>query len=412
MSNQTKRKFNEYAGKLRTAILTRQIANAINTAKLNNKTLSQYLATITKTTIGLQDVLNYPNASNAEAINSGVNTRYLTPQTGRVAVDKSVEVNNNIVGAMAGASTTGTNTDLLCTRLNVVKNQSEQDAVVSAVESFATVFNDWTRYSHQGSLGFPANPSEITSWSYNAQTDRIACTVNSVSHIGFVSSDFFGDYDFEVEVSSTNADDDRIGIVLAFVEENGQQHTITAFRQLDNAAHFGVYYNYLLTGNLLLGSNDAGYPWPNTWTTTLGTLKNGWAGFGTARIKVRRRGDIFELWTTLANDTVYMEDKKITIDLNSRPELAKFKGAVRFGYACQSQALASWRSIVRPGAKNPIVRTDTLACLVWENDAWVTKPAGTHRNYVKANRLYTNQTTKRLFFAETQDTIFEIAKRP
>ena len=418
MSVFTSRSFERFAERLLEALSLRRVPEAGNAEHLNGKTPSQVMSQVTKISVGLGSVEDLPLATQAEAEAGVADNRLMRAASTKHTLNKFLELDSNEKGVCAGYidGAPKFKTHKLCHRLNVVSNQAEQDLVVTAKESFADVFNNWTRISHGGNGLYPSQANELTAWEYNAGTDTIRATVNSNTFIGFVSADSFEDFDLETEVSSTNGDDDRIGILIAFVVANGKQYTLSILRQFDGyinrGASFIALYNAFQPGNFNLGWNDAGLGDPNPYHNSLGTLKSGWVGVGKVRIKVRRRGDIIECWTTLPNETTYLEDKKITIDLNSRNELSIFKGPQRFGYCCQSQLYASWKSLQRPGERWPIVRTDTLETFIWENESWTKQPAGTHLNYVYPRRFYTNQITKKLFFALTPEVVVPIQRRP
>lgn len=394
----------------------RKVPEAPDSERLNGKTPEQVMAQVTKTTVGLSQLEDRTIATQVEAEAGTSDTTLSTPLTVKQYMNKRLELDSNERGVCAGflSGTQKFKTTKLCRRMNVVNSQEEQDLVVNAKESFADVFNNWTRTSHGNSYKYPHNPVELDKWEYNESTDTIRATVNSSSYIGFISAESFEDYDLEVELSSINGDDDRIGLVLAFVQANGRQYALTVFRQFDGyenrAASFIALYNAFQPDRITLEWNDADLGDPNPYHNAQGTIKTGWAGVGKVRLRIRRRGDVFECWTTLPNETTYLENKKITIDLNSRPELGIFKGPQRFGYSCQSQLYASWRSIERPGERWPIIRTDTLDTYLWQSGTWVKQPAGTHRNYIDGRKFYTNQITKKLFFALTQDIIAPIVK--
>lgn len=416
MSVFTNRALSRLADRFIDTLNLRRVAEAADTEKLNGKTPTVVMAQTTKASIGLNLLEDMGLPTQAEAEAGVIDTALATPLTSAQYINKRLELDSNEKGVSAGYIDANPKfkTSKLCQRLNVVSNQTEQDDVVNARESFADVFNNWTRISHGNSYNYPHNPAEINTWEYISATDTIRATVNSSSYIGFISAESFEDYDLEAELSSANSDDDRIGLVLAFVQANGKQYALTIFRQFDGyvnmGASFVAIYNPFQPNQIYLTYNDAGLGNPNPYHNSAGTLKNGWLGVGKVRIKVRRRGDIIECWTTLPNETTYLEDKKITIDLNSRTELAIFKGPQRFGYSCQSQLYASWRSIERPGERWPIVRVDNLDTYLWENSAWVKQPVGTHRDYIAPRKFYTNQITKKFFFALTQDLLTPIVK--
>src|SRR5690606_9671701 len=73
----------------------------------------------------------------------------------------------------------------------------------------------------------PGIPSQTNSWFFDEATERVRTNENTASHIGFVSSQRLDRYTSKVTVSaadevpgySLHKDNDRIGIVIAFVED-------------------------------------------------------------------------------------------------------------------------------------------------------------------------------------------------
>lgn len=417
MSRQASRAWEKFAARVEQYLNSRKPSVVTDVEKVGGKDLAQVQAAVNKTTIGLPVVENLTVANLAQAQSPTDNGTLLTPAGARQAADKLLEIDNKIRGnALHGMNAdAGLRTGKLCYRLNVVANATEMGSVMNAKESFQEVFNNWSRFSHNGSLNYPANSSELNVWQYDAANDKIICTKNSDTHIGFISAEAYDDFEFEVEVSSNNSDDDRIGICIAFSQAGGRQYTLTAVRQFDGwggaSNSFHVTYNMLHVQSRVLAFNDAGLGPQNPYHNSLGTLKNGWIGVGWVRIKVRRTGDLIEAWTTMPKSTEYMEDKKITINLANDPDLVKFRGPQRFGYVCQSQFNATWRSIQRPGERVPIIRADTKECYRWENNQWTLQPAGSYQNYLQPNRLFTNQVTKKLFAVDSAYNILPIGKR-
>ena len=418
MARQASRAWGRFATVVGEYLSGRKVPLATDVDTVGGKTPAQVQAMVTKSSIGLGSVENLPAATLAQAQSSTEVAAVLTPASARQSAEKLLEIDNKIRGNVLHGMTDGggLRTGKLCYRLNVVSNATEMNSVMTAKESFQEVFNNWTRFSHNGTLTYPADPTELAVWQYDSANDKIICTKNSNTHIGFISAESYDDFEFEVEVSSTNGDDDRIGICIAFSQAGGRQYTLTAVRQFDGwggaSNSFHVTYNMLHVQSRVLAFNDAGLGPQNPYHNSLGTLKTGWAGVGWVRIKVRRTGDLIEAWTTLPQSAEYLEDKKITINLASDPDLVKFRGPQRFGYVCQSQLNATWRSIQRPGERVPIIRADTLETYKWVNNAWQLQPAGTHRTLLQPRRLFTNQVTKKLFaVGDNLDVIVPISKR-
>ncbi len=214
----------------------------------------------------------------------------------------------------------------------------------AVIPTFGDIFDSWYRFSHQG-LPQPAKPAELSTWQYNKDTDSIINLTNSESLIGMVSLQEFGDYDLTTIVSSTNADDDWIGVVIAFVEEGGREHTLTALVSgTDTRSYkYSLHYNFGQSGG---DANTNGWI---IWTENVeGGLKNGWDTLGKCRIEVERRGNKFGIFFDGFTAQPTIAPAYIELDLDSDPRLSKFKGAVRYGYCAWSQASSTWEKIVTP----------------------------------------------------------------
>ena len=425
---------NAYTAKIKQKILARKPPSSPDSERLNGLTPEEIRAGVTKQNIGLDDMLNLGIADAAQVPDLNPAGAYISPH----GVERAVLVGTKLVGKAQGATTWGepevgaavafaevrggTNprgqrhlrTRKFLERLNVVQNQSEYDQTIAAKESFAEVFASWSRFSHKGYV-FPANPAELEAWTYDEPTDSIKSTLNSETFIGFVSYESFGDYDFEVELSSDDQDHDWIGIVLCYVELAGQQHVLAAYRAFNsNTITFRADYNPwqgATNGTFNVSQNNGGIANPNPYKKENGG--KGWSQVGVIRLRARRRGDTIEIWTTLPNaPAVWQEASKITINLASDPRLDKFRGTSRFGYCATSQRNATWRSLARPRERRPIYRVDTGTVYLYRNDAWVQQSAGTENNYVLPNTFYFNQATKHLFMTDADTAFIPINRRP
>lgn len=417
MSNVVRSAFTSFGTRLLASLKSRQTEHAVSASKVNGKTVDEVVAMVNKFSIGLGLVYNAPVATKTEAEAGTSDNRYITPLSTTHWLDKRLTLDSTVAGSFfAGFTPNGAGTGKLCQRLNIVSTVTELNTVLNYKESFSSVFNNWSRISHGPNGLYPSVPSEINAWSYNSTTDTITCTVNSSSMIGFISPDSQENFEFEVEISSTNSDDDWIGVVIAFTEIDGKQYTLNLSRVWGttgaNAPNFALHYNQAQVGAVILAGSTCGMSVPNPYHNTSGTLKTGWAGAGVIRLKVKREGNIITCWTTAPGyPTVYLTAYQLTIDLDSQEILKKFKGPQRFGYFCLSQANSSWKSLVRPGDKLPIVDARDLTCYVYLNNIWTKQPANTHRNYLAKNRFFTNQITGKLFFVgDSLDVLYPIVK--
>jgi hypothetical protein len=204
------------------------------------------------------------------------------------------------------------------------------------VATFKEVFNTWKRVSYQAGNSFPAIPKELETWSFNASKDQMRNTTNSSSWVGFVSPDVVGDYRFITGVSSTSADDDFIGVILAYKEIDGEPHMLS-FDVCGTDTH--SVHGYLRHST------------PNE-SNVLASFKGhsgkyGWDQIPERVLSITRVGDIFTIEATKFRGQGGT-DIKHTLDISSNADLKMFRGENKFGYIARSQPNSTWRNIIRP----------------------------------------------------------------
>lgn len=225
--------------------------------------------------------------------------------------------------------------------LDKVENKPIVDVVT--LPTFQQVFDSWYRISHGNVDRYPFSPDELLTWTYDAATGSIRNTTNSVTFIGMVSLATVGDYEFEVGLSSTNADDDSIGIVLAFYKDpvSGKEHTLSLVRHL---------------GSQNTGDDDAQYVYNMQQRDAYVIRKSGsrkqigWNAAGETIVSAKRVGNLIHCKVrefSKLNPAQPVVDE-YTIDLESDPRFSKFLGEARYGYCAQSQQDSTWRSIKWP----------------------------------------------------------------
>lgn len=213
----------------------------------------------------------------------------------------------------------------------------------------AAIFNTWTRFSHSGNT-YPANPAELTTWSYDPNTGSISSTINSGTYIGFISNDPYPDYTIQSKITSSNADNDRLGIVIAFLEDiagdygtPGRQYTLSAIRNQDayvdhQTDSWYIAYNYLQSDGQIITNGSHLIPYVGA---------TGWSAFpdGTT-IRVERVGDTVTCYSTDPGSTTLKGG--ISADLstsNFGGILNKFMGSSQIGFSCFSQADATFSNL-------------------------------------------------------------------
>lgn len=206
----------------------------------------------------------------------------------------------------------------------------EKQSSVGFVEEvdMSNVYGSWRKFDHNGSAQASAGASSSI-WTYDPIAQAIKTTLNVERFTGAVSPDSYDNYDFVAHLYSTEADNDCMGLVLAFaVDEYGKEHTLSAIRRRDRADIWVVWYNFEKTGAMKI-AEVAGFD----------TTGSNWKEFGTVgtRISAKRSGDSFEVRTTKAGQATILESTKLAFTLNDHPLLEIFKGAKPIGVGAKSQ---------------------------------------------------------------------------
>lgn len=223
------------------------------------------------------------------------------------------------------------------------------------------IFSTWERLSHNNSGVYPAIPAEIDTWAFNAALGLVENTSNSSGLVAVVSQKAYDNYKLRVRINSTNADDDFIGVLIAFHRTpDGKEHTLIAHRTPGGSSFlWAVSYNIFQgTGmNQFSVNGSSTVTWGNNAPGSLtkaeaAYINNqpGWGNMGAFQgndggllIQVERKGDIIEATTSQwATPTVLDPATKITIDLSTNPLLNKFQGPKPYGFAAHSQDRSSW----------------------------------------------------------------------
>lgn len=207
----------------------------------------------------------------------------------------------------------------------------------------AEVFSSWGRFA--GNNWFPPGTTptgEATAWQYNVALDRIECTLNTGSPVGFISPTKLDNYSHETTLSSTNPDDDWIGVVAAFANTGSQNIVLYAGRA--NTAK--TWALYLQVGNttttLINGSNAATAGFVN------GTYQ-GWVRSGPTRVKVERIGNTIRAQCSTFGQLTYNATTVLTYDMSTNPTLAPLLGPQSYGYLAWSQNASTFTDTVFSG---------------------------------------------------------------
>lgn len=292
--------------------------------------------------------------------------------------------------------------DELLKRISLITTDQQLTDAKGQTVDFASVFNNWKRFSHDATQNQPAVEAELSAWAYNSGTNQISNTTNSATFIGLVSPEKFSDYVFEVDISSNNGDNDILGIVLAYAEVNGKQYTLSLLRSTGGMGYklMTVAYNWAGgTGNGAkdIGSKNGGLKWGDGVVDdtrvidNAGVYSTGWSTAGTGcRVKATRVGNTITVISSNMNDNAnYVASSQIVINLASDPLLAKFMGAAQYGYCAYSQPNGTWKALQAPAVKYNIYDRRNDHIWKWNGSAWVDSGYVTDAALDK-NRLYKN----------------------
>lgn len=288
-----------------------------------------------------------------------------------------------------------------------VSDSSDLQRFINDKPNQQQIFDTWYRFSHNSSLQFPAIPSELNAWTFDTAANLVRNTTNSSSLIGAVSLDKYDNYRLRVKLASTNADDDWIGVVIAFVKDtDGREYTLICGRETTGfvGARWGLHYNFQ--------QGAAGGAWDvanlnHTVKIANGNPPNGsltptvgWSARPDGTIvAVDRVGDVITVETSqFDNPTVLDPATRFTIDLGSDPRLAIFRGGSQYGFAGFSQAASSWNTLEFTNPQDAIFDISTGLSYIFSNGAWGT--VGNLPHNWEPGTILNNPTNGKTFIVE------------
>jgi len=201
---------------------------------------------------------------------------------------------------------------------------------------FSKIFNSWYRFSHNTTNAQPANLNETKKWSYS--NGIISCNINSTTYIGFVSDVKYDVYKLETTVKSNNADNDRIGVVIAFaVDSNGIEHTISALRDMEGSYNWFLVYDYAKSTQEIIAYK----------TSIAGDTRTNWNNIPNgSKIRIEKNRNTIKAYASPFNSSIIDVNSELTLDLSSNPKYEIFKNPCSYGYSCQSQDASSFTNAI------------------------------------------------------------------
>lgn len=296
--------------------------------------------------------------------------------------------------------------DYLVNKLGVVNSDAELATQKASLQSFQEVYKTYRRFSVSiGNPAEPAYPDELLSWAYVASNDSILCTKNTNGYVGLVGLERYSNYTFEVNLSSTNQDDDTIGLVVAYANVDGISHTLSICRQFQTAER--QFYLLYLNGK---GESQYLGAVGSTVLTQVASANGGWgsAPAGT-NIRVTRTGTQFTFETTQLGSTVYVDAAKFTSNLTAYPDLLTLFGdGASIGYMAASQDQSTYKVLQRPGSRLNIYDIRDGSIWLYDASAW-TRYTDRTSDYVRTGRHYFSPLTGKLWYCYSGSSLTPVA---
>lgn len=183
---------------------------------------------------------------------------------------------------------------------------------------------NWDRNAQ---LSSGTQPTEVNVW--EVSSGRVRCSANSSSLVSLVSRDTFDNFDVTVRYRGEN-DNDWIGVVLAAVKVGNKVHTLTAMHatRTSSTQRWMIAQNYRQSDQRILDTSKA---------SQVPYTQSSWSRIPDGvTVRVRRRGDTIEVWSSEFNSRTIKDSTRYVIDLASDPQLAVFRAPGAWGFCAHS----------------------------------------------------------------------------
>lgn len=310
--------------------------------------------------------------------------------------------------------------------VDVISTPAELEAAKLNVVSMQEVFNTWTRFSHRNpSYSNEETPSEMLAWQYDAANDLIRCTVNSGSTIGFISPQNVKNFDLDVTMGSTDADDDLIGLIACagYVNTaNGNElRKLDYYRSPGGASGTGgSRYNAGYPGSVIFANRNTAFKWGNgNYGATAaaagfnsGTTvadKTGWKYFpnGT-RIRIERRGNVINMKASDLDSPDLLPASEVIIDLSTDARFSSFMGGARYGFICNSQLDSYWKVNSFIDYDKVIVDVANDKVYVYDGTNWTVDASRNPKNIIKPGHFAYSSVNKKLYFRDSSGILINL----
>lgn len=283
------------------------------------------------------------------------------------------------------------------TNVYPTQQSTEQGLIDNSPPTMVEIFNSWSRFDGPNYFNVGETMSgNAAAWVYDSTVDSVRQPLNSGVWNGVVSLEELDTYEHTVKVSSSNADDDHIGILLAFRRVDNINHVLIFFASQHGINSHEVTYYRFQSGQPtvvvpIVANNIAGTGGPNN--------GNGaWSGKHTT-LNVVRKNDKITTLNSLWNTTTLDSRTKMEFSLDDFTELEVFKGPSSYGYVSFSQADSIYRDIIFKGnsLRNLIINAATGDIYIFSGGEWIPTPKLNLAKIFKAPRKIRSLVTNELF---------------
>ena len=298
---------------------------------------------------------------------------------------------------------------------NITDNEDQLNEAQAAFkpQTPETIFNTWARisgeyYAKDKTEAENLNIEEMTAWELLTDPDRILQPLNTSNFNAFISPDQIENYTFEATLYSDNADDDTIGLIIAYVrdEENNKNYSLALVRTNGGMPPYEGYGIVYIENNdevILKSKQIDDHVFKNS-------DYKGWQESGLTRVRIIREGNIIKTYASKFGTEDILPESEILLDLNEFDSTKKFIGSKSYGYCTWSQANSTYLNpkIEGPANSEVLVLKDNNKLTVYNeiSNSWLDLDLPVWRITGFPRKIFSPVTNK--YYLINKDNISEI----
>jgi hypothetical protein len=302
--------------------------------------------------------------------------------------------------------------------------------VVQAIENdLKEDYGNFLPWSAAGAQQLYADLAILDKWGWDATpgNEGILLDTNTVDgNVMLTAQEFSTNYEFEVELGSSNADANGAGVIAAQLTYAGRHYAITVVRtpggltQVSSAPSSVPYKLKTISLHVSqldavdLGSGNGGLSWSDTDLpndtrdpSTYVAAGNGWDTAGKVKIKVNRTANILTIDVTEFGGSSYLAGEQVVIDFAANANLQPFVNTpTTWGVISVQQPMVTFRVLTRPKLYRDYVRigvpgdNDKQRFYRYNGATWDMSYLGINNPLVRPNRLYLSDWNGALYQAQ------------